>query len=759
MLLMKISIMVAMAITMVRGDNSSSLARETVSEGTIMTTELDYYEEVEDIEEEERETELASQRIDGPSPPEWTKLDKMERDQYKVMSKWKSVNFRCAAKGNPIPKIEWLKDGVRLNETRRMGQKPRYKGYTLIMRDIVKSDSGRYMCIVSNLYGTLNFTYELIVGERVNNPPYIGGKVITNRTISEGDDVSLTCTVMAFTLSHHMQWFRQINQSLVDGRTPMETLQHAWPVHQPADWSCQRMVDELFGASVLECLTKSNVTGNQDVLYLRNVTTEQSGKYICWASNSLGVDYRTAWLTVKPITTEDPTSEPTLTAPMSPKFDYEYIIIAVIIVVLIVVVIVSLLLIRKYWSKPYRSGISQRRITPNPSIIRHQMSMESSSSVGSSHLLIRGQRLSSNITSISEIEIPYDENWEFPRNRMTLGKTLGEGAFGLVCEASAIGIMKKESNTTKTTCAVKMLKDDATERELNDLISEMEMMKQIGKHINIINLLGCCTQDGPLLVIVEYAPHGNLRDFLRCHRPQTADYENAELLPKIDLLTNKDLVSFAYQIARGMSFLSLNKCVHRDLAARNVLVGKDHIMKIADFGLARDVHYIDYYRKNTNGRVPVKWMSPEALFDRVYTIQSDVWSFGILLWEIMTLGGSPYPSLPVEMLFDFLKAGKRMEQPHGCSPEVYFVMRDCWRTSPNQRPNFNQLVQTLDGLLTQSSNQDYLSLDALGDGPEVMTEYLDSSTVESNSSDSTKRSSQGNQSLPNKPRNRLESTV
>ncbi|OWK07999.1 FGFR2, partial [Cervus elaphus hippelaphus] len=111
-------------------------------------------------------------------------------------------------------------------------------------------------------------------------------------------------------------------------------------------------------------------------------------------------------------------------------------------------------------------------------------------------------------------------------------------------------------------------------------------------------------------------------------------------------------------------------CIHRDLAARNVLVTENNVMKIADFGLARDINNIDYYKKTTNGRLPVKWMAPEALFDRVYTHQSDVWSFGVLMWEIFTLGGSPYPGIPVEELFKLLKEGHRMDKPANCTNEL-----------------------------------------------------------------------------------------
>jgi len=337
-------------------------------------------------------------------------------------------------------------------------------------------------------------------------------------------------------------------------------------------------------------------------------------------------------------------------------------------------------------------------------------------------------RLGTELTSVSEYELPLDSKWEFPRQQLSLGKSLGEGAFGHVVQAQADGIVKANLSHT---VAVKMLKEGHTDTELMDLVSEMEMMKMIGKHINILNLLGCCTQDGPLYVIVEFAPHGNLRDFLRQHRPSSG-YERAigqlgwklgnssyehpiefsgHEMESRNVLTHKDLISFAYQVARGMEYLESRKCIHRDLAARNVLVSDDCVLKIADFGLARDVHMHEYYRKTTDGRLPVKWMAPEALFQRVYTSQSDVWSFGILLWEIMTLGGTPYPSVPnIEKLFQLLRDGHRMEKPVSCSLEVYLLMRECWQYNPMERPTFGELVEDMDRILTLTSSEEYLEL-------------------------------------------------
>lgn len=186
---------------------------------------------------------------------------------------------------------------------------------------------------------------------------------------------------------------------------------------------------------------------------------------------------------------------------------------------------------------------------------------------------------------ISEYEFPIDLNWEFHRGQLELGKNLGEGAFGKVVMAEAHGLLK---NGSSTIVAVKMLKgkwrglctssnshdffilEGHTDSDVKDLVCEMEVMKMIGKHINIINLLGCCCQDGPLYVIVEYAPHGNLRDYLRKHRPSSG-YEDPD--PSADkekrTLTQKDLVSFAYQVGRGMEYLASRRVSKLDIDLRN----------------------------------------------------------------------------------------------------------------------------------------------------------------------------------------------
>ncbi|KFV17964.1 Fibroblast growth factor receptor 3, partial [Tauraco erythrolophus] len=603
--------------------------------------------------------------------PFWTRPDKMEKKLLAVPAA-NTVRFRCPAGGNPTPSIYWLKNGKEFKGEHRIGGiKLRHQQWSLVMESVVPSDRGNYTCVVENKYGNIRHTYQLDVLERSPHRPILQAGLPANQTVVVGSNVEFHCKVYS-DAQPHIQWLKhvEVNGSKYgpDG-TPYVT--------------------------VLK--VGVNTTDKElEILYLRNVTFEDAGEYTCLAGNSIGFSHHSAWLTVLPGIS--------FWAFPSPGY-------GTILVLIVLVLIIGIVCRIKMPNKKAMNTPTVQKVSKFP--LKRQVSLESNSSMNSNTPLVRITRLSSSdgpmLANVSELELPPDPKWELARSRLTLGKPLGEGCFGQVVMAEAIGIDKDKPNKA-ITVAVKMLKDDATDKDLSDLVSEMEMMKMIGKHKNIINLLGACTQDGPLYVLVEYASKGNLREYLRARRPPGMDYSFDTCKLPEEQLTFKDLVSCAYQVARGMEYLASQKCIHRDLAARNVLVTEDNVMKIADFGLARDVHNIDYYKKTTNGRLPVKWMAPEALFDRVYTHQSDVWSFGVLLWEIFTLGGSPYPGIPVEELFKLLKEGHRMDKPANCTHDLYMIMRECWHAVPSQRPTFKQLVEDLDRVLTVTSTDEYLDL-------------------------------------------------
>ncbi|XP_072255579.1 receptor-type tyrosine-protein kinase FLT3 [Pyxicephalus adspersus] len=359
--------------------------------------------------------------------------------------------------------------------------------------------------------------------------------------------------------------------------------------------------------------------------------------------------------------------------------------------------------------------------------------------------------------------LEYDLKWEFPRENLEIGKTIGSGAFGKVVTATAYGITKPGVSQQ---VAVKMLKESPDVSEKEALMSELKMMTQIGHHENIVNLLGACTASGPVYLIFEYCLYGDLLNYLKSKREtfhktwsdvikdntftfyhnfnqeekfrdrvvtsvsncsysglfstnesdknqyswdmssghtellqaEEMKYQNTRKYDEEDLniLTLEDLLSFSYQVAKGMEFLESKMCIHRDLAARNVLITGGKMAKICDFGLARDVENDSNYVVKGNARLPVKWMSPESIFDGIYTIKSDVWSYGILLWEIFSLGVNPYPGMPVNANFyKLLQSGFKMDQPFYATEEIYFLMQSCWAFDPRKRPSFTELVSFL----------------------------------------------------------------
>ncbi|XP_055676244.1 fibroblast growth factor receptor 1 isoform X1 [Falco peregrinus] len=634
-------------------------------------------------EEKEADNTKPNQAI----APYWTYPEKMEKKLHAVPAA-KTVKFKCPSSGTPNPTLRWLKNGKEFKPDHRIGgYKVRYATWSIIMDSVVPSDKGNYTCIVENKYGSINHTYQLDVVERSPHRPILQAGLPANKTVALGSNVEFVCKVYSDP-QPHIQWLKHIE---VNGSK-------IGPDNLP----------------YVQILKHSGINSSDaEVLTLYNVTEAESGEYVCKVSNYIGEANQSAWLTVtRPLAKAIEDTPAMMTSPLYLEIII-YCIGAFLISCMVVIIIVYKM---KNTTKKtdFNSQLAVHKLAKSIPLRRQvTVSADSSSSMNSGVMLVRPSRLSSSgtpmLAGVSEYELPEDPRWELPRDRLILGKPLGEGCFGQVVLAEAIGLDKDKPNRV-TKVAVKMLKSDATEKDLSDLISEMEMMKMIGKHKNIINLLGACTQDGPLYVIVEYASKGNLREYLQARRPPGMEYcYNPTRVPE-EQLSFKDLVSCAYQVARGMEYLASKKCIHRDLAARNVLVTEDNVMKIADFGLARDIHHIDYYKKTTNGRLPVKWMAPEALFDRIYTHQSDVWSFGVLLWEIFTLGGSPYPGVPVEELFKLLKEGHRMDKPSNCTNELYMMMRDCWHAVPSQRPTFKQLVEDLDRIVAMTSNQEYLDL-------------------------------------------------
>uniref|UniRef100_A0A8C7K2K6 receptor protein-tyrosine kinase n=1 Tax=Oncorhynchus kisutch TaxID=8019 RepID=A0A8C7K2K6_ONCKI len=342
-----------------------------------------------------------------------------------------------------------------------------------------------------------------------------------------------------------------------------------------------------------------------------------------------------------------------------------------------------------------------------------------------------------NYTFIDPTQLPYNKKWEFPRDKLRLGQILGAGAFGKVVEATAYGLGTDDNMTTRV--AVKMLKPSAHSEEREALMSELKILSHLGSHDNIVNLLLDTCTHRPMLMITEYCSYGDLLNFLHGKAKLFLLLVNLERLSEIYppfatlgliyslslflfligslcedpetgtwSLDIEDLLRFSSQVAQGMDFLASKNCIHRDVAARNVLLTDGRVAKICDFGLARDIENDSNYVVKGNARLPVKWMAPESIFECVYTVKSDVWSYGILLWEIFSLGKSPYPNVVVDTRFyKLIKDGCYMSQPDFAPPEIYTIMKMCWNLEPTERPTFSTIGQLIQRLLPDQPDHTY----------------------------------------------------
>ncbi|KAL0099893.1 hypothetical protein PUN28_019967 [Cardiocondyla obscurior] len=297
---------------------------------------------------------------------------------------------------------------------------------------------------------------------------------------------------------------------------------------------------------------------------------------------------------------------------------------------------------------------------------------------------------------------PEPDEWEINRTDIVMRHKLGGGQYGDVYEA----VWKRYNMTV----AVKTLKEDTM--ALKDFLEEAAIMKEM-KHRNLVQLLGVCTREPPFYIITEFMSKGNLLDYLR---NESKHQINAVVL-----------MHMATQIASGMSYLESRNFIHRDLAARNCLVGENHLVKVADFGLARLMRD-DTYTAHAGAKFPIKWTAPEGLAYNKFSTKSDVWAFGILLWEIATYGMSPYPGVDLTDVYHMLENGYRMECPPGCPPKVYDLMRQCWQWSASDRPTFKEIHHSLENMFQESSITEEVEKQLQGGGEIPLLSYKKSQT-------------------------------
>eukprot|EP00039_Didymoeca_costata_P004846 m.76568 g.76568 ORF g.76568 m.76568 type:complete len:824 (+) comp12564_c0_seq1:193-2664(+) len=296
---------------------------------------------------------------------------------------------------------------------------------------------------------------------------------------------------------------------------------------------------------------------------------------------------------------------------------------------------------------------------------------------------------------------PSPQDWEFDRGKVTQGEKLGEGMFGLVYAGVAKDLVPGQKETK---VAIKTLADESPEVE-KDFFKEAEIMQAIDGPFKIVRLLGVCTKERPYWMLMELMAKGDLKTVLRDHRPKKK---------KPSSFNMRQLAQMAVDISEGMDYLQFKHIVHRDLAARNCLVDDAYNCKIGDFGLTRNVYQDEYYRMTGSAPLPVRWMAPEALVDGLSTSKSDVWAFGIVLWELMTFAKLPYGLLSNNEVCDMVTEEEyRMPMPKGCPEPLYDIMLECWADEADDRPDFREVCEKLKVLLPSFSTDplEYLKKD------------------------------------------------
>ena len=292
-------------------------------------------------------------------------------------------------------------------------------------------------------------------------------------------------------------------------------------------------------------------------------------------------------------------------------------------------------------------------------------------------------------------------------------RQLGQGNFGVVFQGECDWIEDGYDGGGPTKVAVKTLKQESSKETVEDFIREAKLLHGFDDP-HIVEFFGVCMEDMPFYMVFEYMDQGDLCQFLRTHSSSTQRRYNPPMhRERISSSVSTDsatlgttqLLDICKQIAKGMAYLESKNHIHRDLACRNCLVRTGMIVKIADFGMSQNLYSRDYYRVSGEVSLPVRWMPPESIIYGTFSTKGDVWSFGVVVWEVFSFGMQPYWGFPNDAVVDMLRRGKLLEKPESCPDKLYSMIKEgCWATYENERTSFAQLDQSLANLRLSDSD-------------------------------------------------------
>ncbi|KAM4848496.1 muscle, skeletal receptor tyrosine-protein kinase isoform 4-T4 [Urocitellus parryii] len=641
----------------------------------------------------------------------------------KIIEGLKAV-LPCTTMGNPKPSVSWIKGDSALRENSRVAV---LESGSLRIHNVQKEDAGQYRCVAKNSLGTAYSKLVKLEVEEESEPDQdtkVFARILRapeSHNVSFGSFVTLRCTATGIPVPT-ISWIENGNavssgsiQESVKDRVIDSRLQLF--ITKPGLYTCiatNRHGEKFSTAkaaatiSVSEwreyCLAVKELFCAKEWLMMEEKTHRglyRSGMHLlsvpdCSKLPSMHWDpkacTRLPYLAFPPMTSSKPSVDiPNLPSSSSSSFSvsptYSMTVIISIMSSFAVFVLLTITTLyccrrRKEWKNKKReaaavtlttlpSELLLDRLHPNPMYQRMP-------------LLLNPKLLS----------------LEYPRNNIEYVRDIGEGAFGRVFQARAPGLLPYEPFTM---VAVKMLKEEASADMQADFQREAALMAEFDNP-NIVKLLGVCAIGKPMCLLFEYMAYGDLNEFLRSMSPHTVcSLSHSDLSTRAQVsspgplpLSCAEQLCIARQVAAGMAYLSERKFVHRDLATRNCLVGENMVVKIADFGLSRNIYSADYYKANENDAIPIRWMPPESIFYNRYTTESDVWAYGVVLWEIFSYGLQPYYGMAHEEVIYYVRDGHILSCPENCPLELYNLMRLCWSKLPADRPSFPSIHRILE---------------------------------------------------------------
>ncbi|XP_030670657.1 muscle, skeletal receptor tyrosine-protein kinase isoform X2 [Nomascus leucogenys] len=641
----------------------------------------------------------------------------------KIIEGLKAV-LPCTTMGNPKPSVSWIKGDSPLRENSRIAV---LESGSLRIHNVQKEDAGQYRCVAKNSLGT---AYSKVVKLEVEeeSEPEQDTKVFArilrapeSHNVTFGSFVTLHCTATGIPVPT-ITWIENgnavssgsiqesVKDRVIDSRlqlfitkpglyTCIATNKHgekfttakAAATISIAEWREYCLaVKELFCAKEWLAMEEKTHRGlYRSEMHLLSVP--ECGKLPSMHWDPIACA-RLPHLAFPPMTSSKPSVDiPNLPSSSSSSFSvsptYSMTVIISIMSSFAIFVLLTITTLyccrrRKQWKNKKResaavtlttlpSELLLDRLHPNPMYQRMP-------------LLLNPKLLS----------------LEYPRNNIEYVRDIGEGAFGRVFQARAPGLLPYEPFTM---VAVKMLKEEASADMQADFQREAALMAEFDNP-NIVKLLGVCAVGKPMCLLFEYMAYGDLNEFLRSMSPHTmCSLSHSDLSMRAQVsspgpppLSCAEQLCIARQVAAGMAYLSERKFVHRDLATRNCLVGENMVVKIADFGLSRNIYSADYYKANENDAIPIRWMPPESIFYNRYTTESDVWAYGVVLWEIFSYGLQPYYGMAHEEVIYYVRDGNILSCPENCPVELYNLMRLCWSKLPADRPSFTSIHRILE---------------------------------------------------------------